>query len=274
MHFRDILVHVSADEHGQRRAAQAADLAERMEACLTGAHIRPPAEIGPHFKPSQVELAATELRGKLDRDLDAARGIFAQAIRDRSIVTHWREADGDFATGVTAAARYADIVILGQDEDQAPLEMHPLPVAHSVVLKCGRPVLVVPALAHKLVPSHAVIAWDGSREAVRAVHDALPLLRLAQAVDVVTVSRSPDVSDEAQSEQLIAHLGNHGIPARALIEHVARFDELRRLRLDTEHGYDLIVMGGYSHPRWLEFMIGGMTISTMLTSRTPLLLSH
>lgn len=274
MNIRDILVHVSADEQGQRRVMQVAELARTVGACLTGAHIRPPTEIAPLFKASQVKRATIELSSHLDQDLETARNSFAQAIEGYSIKTNWVEAKGDFAQGVSALACYADLVIIGQDEAQDPPEKHPLPVAHSVVVRCGRPVLVVPAETQKLIPSRAVIAWDGSREAVRAVHDALPLLRLAQAIDIVTIIRSPDRSDAAQVGCLITHLGHHGITARMSIEHSARFDEHRRLKLDTEHGYDLIVMGGYSHPRWLEFMIGGMTISTMLRSRTPVLLSH
>jgi hypothetical protein len=82
------------------------------------------------------------------------------------------------AQGISHRARYADLVILGQYEWQGSPETHPLPIAHPVVLRCGRPVLVVPAAVQQSALARIAIAWEGSREAVRAVHDALPLLRL------------------------------------------------------------------------------------------------
>jgi len=75
-------------------------------------------------------------------------------------------------------ARYADLVILGQYEWQGHQVAHPLPIAQSVVSRCGRPVLVVPAANEPTSFDRAAIASDGSREAVRNVHDALPLLAL------------------------------------------------------------------------------------------------
>ena len=123
--------------------------------------------------------------------------LFTEEAKQRLKGACWFEAAGDMAEGISDRARYADLVILGQYEWQAPLETHPLPIAHSLSLQCGRPVLVVPTHMQPFALERVAIAWDGSREAVRAVHDALPLLRLSRSVHIVEiVSRSAENYDE------------------------------------------------------------------------------
>ena len=107
------------------------------------------------------------------------------------------ESDGDVVHCISDSARYADLVVLGQYEWQGPHVSHPLPIAHSVVSRCGRPVVVVPAAVGSISFDRAAIAWDGSREAVRAVHDALPLLILSQSVEIVTIIAPAAVASKA-----------------------------------------------------------------------------
>src|ERR1039457_4564397 len=112
---------------------------------------------------------------------------FNEEVGQRLADSRWFESDGDMVHGISDSARYADLVILGQYEWQGPHVAHPLPIAHSVISRCGRPVLVVPAAVGPSSFARAAIAWDGSREVVRAVHDALPLLALSQSVEIVTI---------------------------------------------------------------------------------------
>jgi nucleotide-binding universal stress UspA family protein len=189
--------------------------------------------------------------------------------------TSWFEAAGDLVSGISEKARYADLVILGQYESQGSPETHPLPIAHSVVLRCGRPVLVVPAVVQPTTLERIALAWDGSREAVRAVHDALPLLRLSRSVQIVTMIHSSADDNEVDTQNLSAHLGNHGINVATDILQIRTVDEHESLRKQIEQGhYDLLVMGGYSHPMWLEFIFGGATQSILLSLQIPILVSH
>ena len=103
------------------------------------------------------------------------------------------------------------MVILGQYEWQDPPQRHPLAVANSVILRCGRPVLVVPADARAMTLERIAIAWDGSHEAVRAVHDALPLMHLSRSVEILTMVDPPAVPGEDDVKSLTAHLAHHGI---------------------------------------------------------------
>lgn len=172
--FRDLLVHVDGGQAGRRRVQFAVDLATRTGAWLSGIHVTPAAEVSPLYKPSLVEKVAADLSSKLTLDAQGAATVFREEATECLADACWFEATGDVVKGISNRARYADLVILGQDERQGSPETHPLPIAHSVVLRCGRPVLVVPAtLQQNALLARIVVAWDGSREAVRAVHDCL-----------------------------------------------------------------------------------------------------
>jgi hypothetical protein len=125
-----------------------------------------------------VADVAAHLSSKLALNARAAATAFSEEIADRLTDSSWFVAEGDVAQGISIRARYADLVILGQNEWQGSPEAHPLPITHSVVLRCGRPVLVVPAALQSNSIASIAVAWDGSREVVRAIHDALPLLRV------------------------------------------------------------------------------------------------
>jgi len=119
------------------------------------------------------------------------------------------------------------------------------------------------------------VAWDGSREALRAVHDALPLLGQAQSIQIVTMIRAYAEEDEVDARSLTAHLANHGIKVETDVLQIRTTEEHKSLRKQIEQGhYDLLVMGGYSHPIWLEFIFGGVTRSILLSSKIPILVSH
>lgn len=273
--FRDLLVHVDGSQAGRRRMQFAVELAIRTGARLNGIHVTAPAEVPPRYKPSRVDEVAADLSAKLALDAQAAAAVFSEEAAGRLTDACWFEAEGDVDQGISNRARYADLVILGQYEWQGSPETHPLPIAHSVVSRCGRPVLVVPAAVQLSALARIAIAWDGSREAVRSVHDALPLLRLARSVQVVTIIPPSAEDSEADAASLLAHLAKHRIEIGMDTLQIRTDDEHASLRKQIEQGhYDLLVMGGYSHPMWLEFIFGGATQSILLSSKIPVLVSH
>ena len=273
--LRDLLVHVDGSQAGRCRVQFAADLALRMGARLSGIHVTPTAEVPPLYKPSQVANVAAGLSSKLAMAAQSAATAFSEEVTGRMADVRWFEMEGDVVQSISDKARYADLVILGQYESQGSPETHPLPIAHSVVLKCGRPVLVVPATAKQSSLARIVVAWDGSREAVRAVHDALPLLRLSQSVQIVTMIPKSADDNEVDAESLLAHLAKHGIEVGTDVLQLRTIKEHDSLRKQIEQGnYDLLVMGGYSHPMWQEFIFGGATQSILLSSKIPAFVSH
>ena len=273
--YRDLLVHVDGSEAGRRRVQFAIDLGLRTGARLSGLHVMPPPDVPPLYKPSQMDEAIANMASKLASNARAAKEAFHEQVGQRLANTRWFDADGDVVHGICDSARYADLVILGQYERQGPQVAHPLPIAHSVVLRCGRPVLVVPAAVGPISFARVAIAWDSSREAVRAVHDALPLLALSQSVEIVTIIPPLKAESDDDAKHLSAHLANHGIKIEGGVVQIRAEEESIALRKQMEKAhYDLLVMGGYSHPMWLEFIFGGMTQSMLLSSKIPVLVSH
>ena len=237
---------------------------------MIAASLMPSPEPRSHHKPSRVSEVAYILSRQLAFDAQAAEMIF----REEAPHASWFEAAGDVVEGISDKARFADMVIVGQYEGQGAPETHPLPIAHSLIVRCGRPVLVVPAAVDRFEFAHIAVAWDGSREAVRAIHDALPLLSLSRSVQIVTVLLPSAVKEDNDTESLSDHLKHHSINVGATV--LLRTPEERdALAKEIDQGpYDLLVMGGYSQSIWWEFIFGGTTQSLLLSSAKPILVSH
>ena len=273
--YRDLLVHVDGSSAGRRRLQFAMSLAHRMGARLSGLHVTPAPDVPLKFKPSHVAGAASEIALKLDSDARLASALFMEETGQHAEGACWFEAAGDVVEAISEYARYSDLVIVGQYEWQAPLELHPMPIAHSLSMQCGRPVLVVPSDVQSNALDRAAIAWDGSREAVRAVHDALPFLRLLRSVDIVEIVSPSAESYGRDAKRLTEHLANHGIAVGADILRGTTLAEHEALqKLVALGNYDLLVMGSYSKPRWVELLFGGATWSILTAASIPVLVSH
>jgi nucleotide-binding universal stress UspA family protein len=142
----------------------------------------------------------------------------------------------------------------------------------------GRPVLVVPP--HYLPRSgkrYAVVAWQPTREAARAVHDALPLLKDAEQIDVLVVDPQLAANDHdlMPGADIATHLARHGLTVNVVaIPSLGESTAAAILRFVVESGADLLVAGGYSHSRWREQLLGGVTRSLLARAPVPVLFSH
>ena len=273
--LRDMLVHVDASKAGRARVAVAAGLANRMNARLSGLHVMPPADVPHRYRPGDVQGAWISMTITLAHKAKECAQIFSEETRRAGATGIWADAAGDVAREICRCARYTDLVIVGQYEVQEPVERHPLPIANAVVLKCGRPVLVVPESASSIRFERVVIAWDGSREAVRSVHDALPLLALSHSVRILKIVLPSAAGEPTDADDLAAHLARHGVRVDSDILEMKTVGEHAHLRDQIgQGGYDLAVMGAYSHPPWFEFVFGGATQSILSSSAIPVLVSH
>jgi nucleotide-binding universal stress UspA family protein len=147
-----------------------------------------------------------------------------------------------------------------------------LPLAEEVAADCGRPVLVVPAAIGAAKLHRALLAWDGSREAVRAFHDALPLLRQAgAAVEIAAIEGHEAALDLAP---LLEHMRRHRIAVEGEVPLPASGSAARLVERLKEGHFDLLIMGACAHPVWLEFLFGGATPSALMNASTPVLISR
>ena len=173
-------------------------------------------------------------------------------------------------------ARCADLTVLGWSRDGGTdLERA---VFVSCLFESGRPLLVVPAAyAFRGLPQRALVAWDGSREASRALHEALPILRQTRLTRFVAVD--PDDSADSGSldptAEIARHLSRHQIAVETRRAHSRGRDVSTALAEEADHfGASLLVLGGYGHLRATEWLLGDTTRGALALARTPMLFAN
>ena len=280
MNYRSILVHLDESARCQARVALAASLALAQGAHLLGLAPTGLVTLPPALKPTLVGGVdlATKAREQMKKRATELVNRFKDQVAPLGLVSYeGRVHDDDTLSAVLQHARASDLVVLGQNDPKhfTPLVSWDFP--QQVFLHSGRPVLVVPyAGDFKTVGEQVVVAWYDSREAARAVADALPVLRLARQVDVVGFSQPGDTA--AAGSEPLAGVGQwlmrHGVKAQ-LHNEVTELDVGNALLSRAcDLGADLIVMGGYGHARVAELVVGGATRSVLSQMTVPLLISH
>jgi nucleotide-binding universal stress UspA family protein len=273
--IRAILVHVDATGESATRLEVACAIAQRQRATVRALFGTAPLAEGGSFGYSAGAALeqATAVRGLR---LEQAREDLRRSLGDDAPEVAWYDIVGDsVGHGFVLEALFADLVVLGQ-ESAASARSGGAPVGfvEQVVMEAGRPTLVIPqVLRTESVGRRALIAWNGSAQAARAISGALPLLRAADEVHAVTWGRSPAIAPFSRLDLRTA-LAAHGIgvtaPQRAPSSHVG--EEL--FALAGALGADLVVMGCYGHGRATERVLGGTTRSTLRTMSVPVLMVH
>ena len=275
MGLKDLLVVVDNDPACASRIDVARRLAEAHEAHLTGLHVMPRPVPLYSDAPTPVALETMQ-RQELEQAAARAAALFEGRTRGTTARTERRVVEGHPLEVVTVHARHADLIVVGQGRDlgEASADLSSLPA--DLVLAAGRPVLVVPRYGTFLsVGADVLVAWDASREATRAVHDALPLLRRARKVTVLSIDPEDTGEPRIAGGDIALHLARHGVPVQAATvsgADIAVGDLL--LSYGADHGIDLIVMGAYGHTRFRELILGGATRQLLQSMTVPVFMSH
>jgi nucleotide-binding universal stress UspA family protein len=171
-------------------------------------------------------------------------------------------------------ARRFDLSIVGQAEPETSAVEEV--IAESALFESGRPVIIVPYIQKApLKLDRVMLCWDGSRAAARAIGDAMPLLHRAGRVEVLIVANERGKQDEIEGADMGAHLARHGLDVevrRTALGDIDVADVILSHAADASS--DFIVMGGYGHSRWREFVLGGVTRSIFRSMTAPVLMSH
>lgn len=276
MSYAAILVHALSDPAAGARLKLAADLANRFDAALIGVAaeiFEPDIATGP-FGYIDPELLKTEAAA-LQADLRAAEATFSAAARGVGRGSEWRCGVGLPEEVIAAECRSADLIVLGPGGAGA-LGLHNRVDAGDVVMRAGRPVLVTPPDMAELKGSNVVVAWKDSREARRAVRDALPLLKRADQVLLVEICEGREEAEARTAlTDVAAFLGRHDVIVQA---DVRTCDGEPAgpvlLRIAEAQGAGLIVAGGYGHSRLGEWAFGGVTRELLTHWSGAVLLSH
>jgi len=283
MGFRDILVTVDTARTGRGRLELAANLAERFNAHLVGLQtsISPDApQTRGYFEYFNRSLDAffKEFVERMRAEAAAARALFDEIAARHSLSVEWRQASGYPSQAAALHGRYVDLIVVGQPDPayvQAPLfQSSPGDVALAV----GRPLLVVPfAGTWTAIGRRVLIGWNASREATRAVNDALPFLVAAETVTVLTIDPSHGVQGhgDVPGADIAQHLARHGVKVTVqsrVSGDIGVGDAL--LSWVSDVSADLLVMGAYGHSRDRELIFGGATRTVLETMTIPVLMAH
>lgn len=282
MGFKDILLQMSSYPEPTPTAVieQAVDFARTQRAHLTGLTftIEIP-RVGNALANMLLDIPgmiAAEQKKSIDNARNLA-GLFGSIAMNRDVAhEHTIESCMSSQLGAVVAdhARVHDITILPVGEHLG-LQHY---VAECVIFGSGRPTLILPEIPKRigaLYPDVVGVAWDFSRPAARAVADALPILRRAKTVRVVTITHEKAIDTRRSSAELAKNLSYHGIEAVMEEENAAgraigqALDEWA-----AAHQIDLLVMGAYGHSRLRDFILGGATKTVISNPKLPVLLSH
>jgi len=294
MSIHTIFYAASGGSAGQGAAELACRLARRFEAHVEGFHVRAdPRQAALAFGDAfgspvvgdliertarEVAEAAARARQQFDRAV-AAHNLMLRAappaLKPGDTVTleasaAWGEETGFAGDLVPRRARLFDLVVLGRSE--RVVDQPHTNVVEDTLMHCGRPVLLAPAQPPQELGVTVAIAWNASAEAARAVAGALPFLRRAKAVRVLTAGDT----DTSDGSALVQSLGWRGIAATAHhqtpLPGVAVGQQL--LAAAREENADLLVMGGYGKAPWREMLLGGATRQVLGSSLLPILIAH
>jgi nucleotide-binding universal stress UspA family protein len=270
MGYQTILVHCDAGKKVSCRLDVAAELAGRFGSVFVGLHAQPPFET-PAFAEGAFGMApiykAYEEVAKAD--LAASRTAFDKTLKGKHLPTEWRVADDYPEEALTIAARYADLVVVGQSTPD-----------NDVTTPANLPenVAVVPHIGADKPPGKKVmLCWNASRESARAASDALPFLKVADEVVVLIVD--PEISGNGHGAEpgadVATWLARHGVKVTVQREFASDAD-IGNVILSraADLGIDLIVMGAYGHSRMRELMMGGVSRTLLSSMTVPVLMSH
>lgn len=278
MAYKNLLVHVDDSKACAGRLDAAMGLAQAHDAHLTGLYIAVdtllPGSVTTEVPGGFLEM----LRAQADERTKAAEAAFNATVERAGLSADCRTVpspSGYVAEEIALHARYADLVVLGQPAPEGQGEVN-AQVPEDVVLAGGRPALVVPYIgAGKRLGTRVMVAWDGGREAARAVHGAMPVLERAKSVIVLVINPRRGNHGAEPGADISLHLARHGISVEAQYleaRDISVGDALLSRLADQD--IDLLVMGAYGHSRLREWLLGGVTRQIFREMTVPVLMSH
>ena len=273
MSYSTLMVHLDLDRSNGARLQIAGELAELFDAKLIGISA---GDIQPlYFMDGAAAQDFLEKdRVRLKAQIDDCEAQFRRVLKGRADNIEWRSAlewPTDFAA---RNARAADLIITGAQPGRADVTRQIDP--GELALRAGRPVLVVPPQAEGLNLKSVVVAWKDTREARRAVSDALPLLHKAREVVVVELleADADRAAAKARVDDVAGWLVRRGINTSSIATKALIGVTARLTILAQDEGAGIIVAGAYGHTRFREWVFGGVTHDLLAQQRCCALLSH
>ena len=279
MKYKNILLHLDNSSGCRNRLEVAFGLAQKFDASLTGMLVVP-TYVVPSYIEAQISVdVMTDVTEKaLARARDTVSG-YQQLAAKAGVTLQAEVVEGEIIPILREHSKYADLLILGQDHPEDP-DNSSYGLADVLLFDGACACLVVPHTGKLQIPgSRVLLTWNASRESAHALREAMPLLKSAD--DVVVLSSEPDdgnytmANGHPHAQALMNLLNSHGIEAIS-----SGFGDTDLDASETIMGQaadmnaDLIVMGAYGHSRLREIILGGVTRDLLKLAPTCLLLAH
>jgi nucleotide-binding universal stress UspA family protein len=281
MTLKNIEVFVDATPEGEKRIDYAATLAHQCGAHLAGIHVV--SAVRPEYRSDYYVIGEKAIQSMFAARKAADEAATSNVRRHFEAISAKHDLSAEFRVirrggpdeDITLSSLHSDLVVIGQRELQ---ELKGYASPEKLLLSSGSPILVIPSdWKSGSIGNKILVGWNASREARRAVADALPFLVAATSVTLLVVDSDERASQhgEEPGADIALYLARHG--ARVEVEQV--FSQGSRvadiiLSFARDHGVDLIVIGAYSHARSVEMMFGGVTRTLLKLAPVPVLMSR
>jgi nucleotide-binding universal stress UspA family protein len=275
MTYKTLMVHLEIGRSAPGLLRIARDLADHFQAGVIGISGCQPMQL--YYGDGYMTGDLVQMdRQRIDVDLKTAETVFRAAFGGCAGTVDWRSSVSFLPPSdyIARETRSADLLITEATRANAFSAVRSANTA-DLVMQVGRPVLVVPPGVEQLGLKRALVAWKDTREARRAVVDALPLLKASDHVTVVGVAASESLPHvRLHLDDVVRWLLSHGVSATSLASAFAGEDADRLHSLMTEDGAALIVAGAFGHNRLREWVLGGVTSDLLLRDDHCAFLSH
>ncbi|NQV54608.1 MAG: universal stress protein [Rhodospirillales bacterium] len=289
MSYKIILTPIDGGEACKRALSVAMNIARQCDSHIQAIHVKADSKeavplLGEGMSGSMIE----EMINLADRDADDRAAVahkmfddFCSAnnvsVTDKPDCTggasmSWLQEEGREDERVANRGRVVDLIVMAQPANDT--SQPSLLTLHAAIFETGRPVLMVPENSSGDIGKNAVIAWNGTSEAARAVAGGIPLLATADKVTVLTAETEKSVT-RIGGEELATYLKCHGITAKC--EHVSPgAKSVGEAITDycNDNGCDLLVTGAFTHSRLVQIILGGVTRHIISNAKIPVLMIH
>lgn len=260
MSIKSVLVVMSGGAADAPCLAQACLIAKTHNAELRALHVKPSPILDMAMSFDMAPTVIEDLQRYYNEVADRVESECRSVAKDAGVPLDWQCVEGDVPDFAAFYARFTDLVICSPE------------LARDVVFTAGAPVLAMAETAAPRAIRRILVAWNGSREAARALRDAMPLIEVAEHVEILVVDPPKDLPI---SHEVARKLVKRGIKVQ-VHERVSADSDVGAVIVEESgrEGFDLVVMGAYGHWRWKEQVLGGVTEEALENKRIPVFLAH
>ncbi len=277
MTYKTILMHLNHDRRAKQLLDAGVQLARAFDAHLIGLHVFPAYRLNPPVPLPIGQDILGSIAAQIEEELNRIKSQFDDAAKLQTFVSEWRSVKSERTDPADIVMRHgyaADLLIASQSDPNWEMTSV-LDFPERLAIESGRPVLVIPdGYIFSEPPKSVTIAWKDRREAARAAFDALPLLKQAEDVQVLTVEEEEHQEGGPEETEIAAALDRHGVKISVTTIPAGKTSPAEEILDRAAQNSQLLVMGAYGHSRFREFAFGGVTRHILRNMKVPVLFSH